>query len=206
MASDIFERAASAGRSTIVFGNLGQFPDLIEYYSRDYIDEDDISYLDGQPISVWIEPTFGTTLLPYDRHIILTSHLDLNWYSTPHIVQYYVSLPQKFKNSTTTTTPWNEHESYLELLRNENYFVPVDHRVLLSKSLSNSFVNCISNGIRDLKMLKQFYLPWNTEEDYWEKHYEKMDRKMNQMQKRKLKSKKFFFKKENTFPKLYLKK
>ncbi|GFS68981.1 uncharacterized protein TNCV_4570001 [Trichonephila clavipes] len=56
-------------RTTIVFGNLGGWPDRVTYYEQDY------------PYTIIFEPTFGVNIpRSFGKTVIVfTSHLDLTW-------------------------------------------------------------------------------------------------------------------------------
>ncbi|GFV57261.1 uncharacterized protein TNCV_2822781 [Trichonephila clavipes] len=56
-------------RSTIVFGNLGRWPDRVTYYEQDY------------PYTISFEPNFGVHIpRPFGKTVIVfTSHLYLTW-------------------------------------------------------------------------------------------------------------------------------
>ncbi|GFW30378.1 uncharacterized protein TNCV_453161 [Trichonephila clavipes] len=56
-------------RTTIVFGNLGRWPDRVTYYEQDY------------PYTIIFEPNFGVHIPRSFRKmvIVFTSHLDLTW-------------------------------------------------------------------------------------------------------------------------------
>ncbi|GIY15382.1 uncharacterized protein CEXT_25941, partial [Caerostris extrusa] len=87
MASTILENAIQSCRSTIIFGNLGRYPRVLEYYLRHLLipmgEKDNFPSwfrtLDGRDVYVWIEPTFGTAIPSNTQNIVLTSHLDLKW-------------------------------------------------------------------------------------------------------------------------------
>ncbi|GFX14976.1 uncharacterized protein TNCV_4897441 [Trichonephila clavipes] len=56
-------------RTTIVFGNLGRWPDRVTYYESDY------------PYTILFEPNFGVNIpRSFGKTVIVfTSHLDLTW-------------------------------------------------------------------------------------------------------------------------------
>ncbi|GFS94993.1 uncharacterized protein TNCV_4202341 [Trichonephila clavipes] len=56
-------------RTTIVFGNLGRWPDRVTYYEPDY------------PYTILFEPNFGVHIpRSFGKTVIVfTSHLDLTW-------------------------------------------------------------------------------------------------------------------------------
>ncbi|GFT20218.1 uncharacterized protein TNCV_4060301 [Trichonephila clavipes] len=56
-------------RTTIVFGNLGRWPDRVTYYELDY------------PYTILFEPNFGVHIpRSFGKTVIVfTSHLDLTW-------------------------------------------------------------------------------------------------------------------------------
>ncbi|GFX02360.1 uncharacterized protein TNCV_2285271 [Trichonephila clavipes] len=56
-------------RTTIVFGNLGRWPDRVMYYEPEY------------PYSIFFEPNFGVHVpRSFGKTVIgFTSHLDLTW-------------------------------------------------------------------------------------------------------------------------------
>ncbi|GFT92011.1 uncharacterized protein TNCV_4560871 [Trichonephila clavipes] len=56
-------------RTTIVFGNLGRWPDRVTYYEQDY------------PYTIIFEPNFGVQIpRSFGKTVIVfTSHLDLTW-------------------------------------------------------------------------------------------------------------------------------
>lgn len=85
---------------TIVFGNLGRKPYLVEYYLSVY-DRDDtrIRYLDEKDEEVacdtlvWLEPNFGETIYKpaYCEHLIVfSSHMFLNYGKEAYIIVHHV--------------------------------------------------------------------------------------------------------------------
>ncbi|GFX32659.1 uncharacterized protein TNCV_887971 [Trichonephila clavipes] len=55
-------------RTTIVFGNLGRWPDRVTYYESEY------------PYTLFFEPNFGVHVpRSFGKTVVFTSHLDLTW-------------------------------------------------------------------------------------------------------------------------------
>ncbi|GBM63071.1 hypothetical protein AVEN_68531-1 [Araneus ventricosus] len=87
MLEAIFTKAISSTRFTVIFGNLGPYPTLVEYFSHNFVigrgkPDDDLVWLtthNGLNCYIWIEPPFETQLPCQYKNLVLTSHLDLDW-------------------------------------------------------------------------------------------------------------------------------
>ncbi|GFT68170.1 uncharacterized protein TNCV_373061 [Trichonephila clavipes] len=70
-------------RTTVVFGNLGRWPDRVTYYEQDY----PYTHIFEPNFGVHIPRSFGKTV------IVFTSHLDLTWdkgVDCPRVADVYV--------------------------------------------------------------------------------------------------------------------
>lgn len=87
MADEIILQALNSSKSTIIFGNLGWYAGTLEFYLTPYVtprsDKKDLPPLwflyKDQNIFLWVEPPFGANIPNRGKHLIFTSHLDLNW-------------------------------------------------------------------------------------------------------------------------------
>lgn len=83
---DILLEALDSSRSTIVVGNVGRYPDLLEHTLRPFWlprgDADDTPawfQYNGRDVYLLVEPDFGHVVDPNLFQIVLTSHMDLEF-------------------------------------------------------------------------------------------------------------------------------
>lgn len=87
MIQNILSNAIASSGSTIIFGNLGRYPTLLNHLLKPLLipqgsPEDDPGWFqthDGRHFYLWLEPSFGTEIPGPYQNLVLTSHLDLKW-------------------------------------------------------------------------------------------------------------------------------
>lgn len=92
---EIFEKASKSINTTIVFGNVSLFPQLIQFHLEAWFESQDDeglvykSLYDNLSTIVTIDPPFDARLTPC-RQLVLTNHLCLSWPPNSKIVLYHV--------------------------------------------------------------------------------------------------------------------
>lgn len=79
--------ALNSDKSTIFFGNLGTEPELLEYFLRPHVSSKDNAWSEpprwfmynDRNVFIWPEPAFGETIPRKWKHLVFTTHLDLEW-------------------------------------------------------------------------------------------------------------------------------
>lgn len=115
--------AACNQNSTIVFGNLSLFPELVHFHLQRWLkpieDGDFESLVDGRPVLLYIEPEFGDRI-PDDlyRCIVLTTHLDLEWKSrTTQVTFCHVPVMRQLDIGDKSISVDDPHMAYFIMLR-----------------------------------------------------------------------------------------
>lgn len=79
--------ALNSTKSTIFFGNLGREPELLEFFLRPHVNPKENAWSEPprwfmyneRNVFIWPEPAFGETIPHKWKHLVFTSHLDLEW-------------------------------------------------------------------------------------------------------------------------------
>lgn len=87
MTEEVIVRALDSRKSVIVFGDLGRYPTLLEFYLRPHVipksrkrDEAPFWFLrNARNVFMWVEPPFGSRIPNQWKYVVFTSHLDLEW-------------------------------------------------------------------------------------------------------------------------------
>lgn len=80
-------KALNSDKSTIFFGNLGRETALLEYFLRPHVIPKEREWCEPprwfkynqQNIFIWPEPGFGEKIPHNQKHLVFSSHLDLDW-------------------------------------------------------------------------------------------------------------------------------
>jgi len=127
---DILLEALNSSRSTIVVGNVGRYPELLEHTLHTYWiprgDPDDSPawfQYNGRDVYLLVEPDFGHVVDPHLFQIIVTSHLDLEYdprstrVVTCHVPTAQTTPPNPYeKGYLYWVTSYDPQEAYMELL------------------------------------------------------------------------------------------
>lgn len=108
MIENFLSKIISSSSSVIVFGNLGRYPSVLNYFLKSHLvlagdSNDEPRWLkthDDRNIYVWIEPPFGTKIPSIYQNLVFTSHLDLEWSRlTTKLVYYHIGRATNLSNS-----------------------------------------------------------------------------------------------------------
>jgi hypothetical protein len=131
MIDDLFSKIFLRSKATVVFGNLGRYPNILNYYLSHY-DEKNCSRL-------ILEPDFGAHVPLYDV-VILASHLNLNVFPSAKIEIFHVG-KGKYDTSNLPHDRYvsNKNFSYkiipeLEFRPEEKEYSNVDDGILVDLS------------------------------------------------------------------------
>ena len=153
----MLQEALDSKHSTLFFGNVGRHPAMLEFLLSPYLiargDEDWFEYK-GRSVYLWVEPEFGTLLDHRYKHLVFTSHLNLEFNRrTTRVVEYH--LPVRAANDTpirVLVNTDNAHEAFLGILtwsetyRNVTFLISPDLRQRLHDALdTKQFHMCIGN-------------------------------------------------------------
>lgn len=106
MAEAALIQALESNKSTIFFGNLGREPELLEFYLRPHVYSQDYAWsipprwfmYKDRNVFIWPEPAFGEKISSRWKHLVFTSHLDLEWDpNTTDIIVLHVGIQTPLK-------------------------------------------------------------------------------------------------------------
>lgn len=132
---EIFKKALSSKRSTIIYGHYGRYPSLVEFYLNSISELEPASdhelifwyrpnLYDSRLLYVFIEPPFDAVIPSNIWTIVLTSHLQLSWNpSTTQIIKctklLNVPKPVEVHSDQTVIEPSTSHVwPFYEMVKN----------------------------------------------------------------------------------------
>ncbi|KAG8171605.1 hypothetical protein JTE90_005446 [Oedothorax gibbosus] len=146
---DILLEALNSSRSTIVVGNVGRYPELLEHALHTYWiprgdpDDSPLAWFqyDGRDVYLLVEPDFGHVVDANLFQIILTSHMDLE-FDTKSTRVVHLNVPTAQTRDPTTgivyrVTSNDPREAYLELF----FGVDISCRNICTRS--KPFLKCV---------------------------------------------------------------
>ncbi|KAG8170348.1 hypothetical protein JTE90_022657 [Oedothorax gibbosus] len=178
---DILLEALNSSRSTIVVGNVGRYPELLEHALHTYWiprgdpDDSPLAWFqyDGRDVYLLVEPDFGHVVDANLFQIILTSHMDLE-FDTKSTRVVHLNVPTAQTRDPTTgivyrVTSNDPREAYLELLthaencpRSWHYSVPKSVKDKWKVPLQKSKSKYKEYGGKNFK---HYYDPWLDDTD-----------------------------------------
>lgn len=138
MVEEVLIKALDSSKSTIIFGNLGRNPSLLEFYLRQHIIPKEKTFFQDQPkwferngknLFIWCEPEFGAYIPNQLKYLVFTSHLDLKWDSID-VISLHVGPENALKWVPYLKKPYT-------IMRNIREPIPFSKNILLHLDTSN---------------------------------------------------------------------